>query len=70
MRADNETRAAINALLEQTKVAMEAKDADAYVALTTQDPNMLNIGPAKDEMSIGVGQLKERYRSISLPPIP
>jgi ketosteroid isomerase-like protein len=62
VRADNETRAAINALLEQTKVAMEAKDADAYVALTTQDPNMLNIGPAKDEMSIGVGQLKERYQ--------
>jgi len=62
VRADNETRSAINALLEQTKVAMEAKDADAFIALTTNDPNMLNIGPGKDEMSIGTGQLKERYQ--------
>jgi ketosteroid isomerase-like protein len=42
---------------------MEAKNADAIVALTTNDPNMLNIGPSKDEMSIGTGQLKERYQA-------
>ena len=61
MRADNETRSAINALLEETKAAMESRNAEAFIKLTTKDPNMLNIGPGKDEMSIGVGQLKERY---------
>jgi uncharacterized protein (TIGR02246 family) len=64
VRADNETRSAINALLEQTKAALEAKNAEAFVSLTTKDPNMLNIGPAQDEMSIGIGQLKERYEKF------
>jgi len=62
LRADNETRSIINGLLEQFKAAVEAKNADEIVALTTSDPNMLNIGPGKDEMSIGTGQLKERYQ--------
>lgn len=62
MRADNETRAVINALLEQTKAAFEARNADALIKLTTDDPNMLNIGIAKDELSVGPGQLKERMQ--------
>jgi ketosteroid isomerase-like protein len=64
LRADNETRSIINSLLEQYKAAVEAKNADEIVALTTNDPNMLNIGPGKDEMSIGTGQLKEYYQKI------
>jgi ketosteroid isomerase-like protein len=62
LRADNETRSIINSLLEQFKAAAEERNADALVALTTNDPNMLNIGPGKDEMSIGTGQLKEYYQ--------
>lgn len=64
MRADNETRSIINNLLEQFKAAVEAKSADAIIALTTNDPNMLNIGPGKDDMSIGTGQLKEYYQKL------
>lgn len=61
MRADSETRSAINALLDDFKYALEARKVDALLDITTKDPNMLNIGPAQDEMSIGPGQLKERY---------
>ena len=64
MRADNETRSIINNFLEQYKAAVEAKNADAIIALTTSDPNMLNIGIGKDEMSIGTGQLKEYYQKL------
>ena len=64
MRADNETRSIINDLLEQYKAAVEAKNADAIITLTTNDPNMLNIGAGKDEMSIGTGQLKEYYQKL------
>jgi hypothetical protein len=63
MRADNETRAVINVLLDQTKAAFEDRNVDDFIKLTTNDPNMLNIGPAKDEMSIGPGQLKERFQN-------
>jgi ketosteroid isomerase-like protein len=61
MRADSETRSAINALLEEYKYALEAKNVDALLNVTTKDPNMLNIGPGQEEMSIGPGQLKERF---------
>ncbi|ADJ26502.1 conserved hypothetical protein [Dehalogenimonas lykanthroporepellens BL-DC-9] len=61
MRADSETRSAINALLDEYKYALEARNVEALLNVTTKDPNMLNIGPAQDEMSIGPGQLKERY---------
>ena len=64
MRADNETRSIINSLLEEFKAAVEAKNADAIIALTTNDPNMLNIGPGKEDMSIGTGQLKEYYQKM------
>ncbi|AKG52857.1 hypothetical protein DGWBC_0169 [Dehalogenimonas sp. WBC-2] len=64
MRADSETRSAINALLEEFKYAMEARNVEALLNTTTKDANMLNIGPAQDEMSIGEGQLKERYTKL------
>ncbi len=62
MKAESETRSAVNALLDQFKYALEAKNVEALLNSTTKDPNMLNIGPAQDEMSIGPGQLKERYQ--------
>lgn len=64
MRVDSETRTAINALLEEYKYALEAKNIDALLNVTTKDPNMLNIGPAQSDMSIGPGQLKERMEKL------
>ncbi|MEN8614738.1 nuclear transport factor 2 family protein [Dehalogenimonas sp. THU2] len=61
MGADSETRTAINDLLEEFKYAVENKNVEALLSTTTKDANMLNIGPAHDEMSIGPAQLKERY---------
>lgn len=60
MRADEQTRTAVNEALIKMAQAMETKDIDAFMKLFSKDQNMLTIGPEEAEMSLGPGQLKER----------
>lgn len=60
MRADEQTRRAVNEVLIKMAQAMETKDIDAFMKLFSKDSNMLTIGPEEAEMSIGPVQLKER----------
>ena len=61
MRADEQTRAAVNGVLKRMAAAIENKDVDALMKLFAKDGSMLNIGPEEDEMSLGPARLKERF---------
>ena len=62
MRADAETRAAVNEVLNRMAAAMADKDIDAFMNLFADEANMLNIGIEEEEMSIGNTQLKEQMQ--------
>ena len=62
MRADEETKKAVNAVLEKMAQAMAARDITAFIKLFAKDPNMFTIGLEEAEMSIGINQLQERMQ--------
>lgn len=62
MRADEETRKAVNEILEKMAQAIAAKDITAYMRLFTKDPNMLTVGLEEAEMNIGANQLQTRMQ--------
>ena len=62
MRADQETREAVNEILEKMARAIAAKDITAFMSLFAKDPNMLTVGLEEAELSIGAIQLKERMQ--------
>jgi uncharacterized protein (TIGR02246 family) len=63
MRADQETREAVNEILQKMAQAMAAKDITAFMKLFAKDPNMLTVGLEEAEMSIGSNQLQERMQN-------
>lgn len=62
MRADQETKEAVNKILEKMAQAITAKDITAYMRLFAKDPNMLTVGLEEAEMSIGANQLQTRMQ--------
>jgi len=62
MRADQETREAVNEILEKMARAIAAKDITAYMSLFAKDPNMLTVGLEEAEMNIGANQLQTRMQ--------
>ena len=61
-RADQETRKAIETILEQMNTAYQNKDLAAFISLFANDPNMMTIGLEEDQMSIGLNQLEQRMK--------
>jgi ketosteroid isomerase-like protein len=59
MRADPETRSAINEVLNKLGAAMETKSTAAAMTLFSNDPNMMSFGPAAQDTAIGQTQTKE-----------
>jgi ketosteroid isomerase-like protein len=59
MRADPETRSAINEVLNKLGGAIEAKAAAAALTLFSNDPNMMSFGPSAQDTAIGQTQTKE-----------
>lgn len=64
MRADEATKTAVNDLLERFADAYESKNVDSLMSLFKPDPNMLNLGPEKEEMNVGAAQLKESMGNV------
>jgi len=62
MRVDQETKEAVNKILEKMAQAITAKDITAYMRLFAKDPNMLTVGLEEAEMSIGANQLQTRMQ--------
>lgn len=60
MRADEETRKAINNALEKMAEAISQKNITAYLKLFAEDPNMMTTGLEEGSISIGINQLKKR----------
>ncbi len=63
MKPSEETRKAINELLDRLAEAMAAKNVDAYMKLFTTNANILTIGPEEDAMNIGPIQLKQHMEA-------
>jgi uncharacterized protein (TIGR02246 family) len=62
MRADQETKEAVNKILEKMAQAIAAKDITAFMRLFAKDSNMLTVGLEEAEMSIGANQLQTRMQ--------
>lgn len=62
MQADPQTAAAIAALLDRYAAALSALDADALVALHSEDADMVAIGPGASEVYRGINALGDGLR--------
>jgi uncharacterized protein (TIGR02246 family) len=62
MKADQETKQAVNAVLEKMAQAMAARDITAFIKLFANDAIMVTLGLEERDINIGIFQLKERMQ--------
>jgi uncharacterized protein (TIGR02246 family) len=63
VRASQETRKAIEEMMERLAETLATKDINAFMQLFTTDANMVAIGPEEEAMLIGQIQLKQQMEA-------